>query len=57
MDVVVAHGILLSALGPHFGLGLRLGPGLDNYMELVSIGLVHVGSPLRKFSDLDPHDL
>ena len=25
---VVAHGILVSALGPHFGLGL--GPGLDN---------------------------
>ena len=27
----VAHGILVSALGPHFGLGLGLGPGLDNF--------------------------
>ena len=26
----VAYGILVSALGPHFGLGLGLGPGLDN---------------------------
>ena len=30
---VVAHGILVSALGPHFGLGLGLGPGLDNILE------------------------
>ena len=25
-----AHVIIVSALGPHFGLGLRLGPGFDN---------------------------
>ena len=28
------HGILVSALGPHFGLGLGLGPGLDNKLKL-----------------------
>ena len=27
---VVAHVILVSALGPHFGLGLGLRPELDN---------------------------
>ena len=25
-----ARVIIVSALGPHFGLGLGLGPGLDN---------------------------
>ena len=29
--MLVAHVILVSALGPHFGLGLGLGPGLDNF--------------------------
>ena len=28
-----AHVILVSALGPNFGLGLGLGPGLDNKQE------------------------
>ena len=27
---MVAHVILVSALGPHFGLGLRIRPELDN---------------------------
>ena len=30
---VVAHVIIVSALGPHFRLGLRLGPGLDNIVS------------------------
>ena len=28
-----AHVILVSALGPQFGLGLGLGPGLDNWLQ------------------------
>ena len=34
----MTHGILVSALGPDFGLGLGLGPGLDN----VILDLSHV---------------
>ena len=43
----VAHGILVSALGPHFRLGLGLGPGLDNdflylYIEEKKLCIVYI---------------